>query len=106
MMTTLEKVKRLEQYLAADTVAIDPVLDMTIEKLMQRELNRLLTVKARLSEQIAQFEDRYSLRSVQFYPKYEHGELGDEIDFIEWAATLDMIANLNQQAALLEIAPA
>jgi hypothetical protein len=105
MMTTLEKIKRLEQYLAVDHTSFDPVLDMTIEKLMRRELKRVLDLKARLSEQIAEFENRYSLRSVQFYPKYERGELGDDLDFMEWAATLEMVANLNQQVTLLEIEP-
>ena len=105
MMTTLEKIKRLEQYLAGDNTSFDPVLDMTIEKLMQRELKRLLDLKTRLNDQIIEFERKYSLTSIQFYPKYERGELGDDLDFMEWAATLDMITNLNQQVALLEIEP-
>ncbi len=104
-MTTLEKIKRLEQYLAGDSTLFDPVLDMTIEKLIRRELNRLLDLKRRLNDQIGKFEHQYSLKSIQFYPKYERGELGDDLDFMEWAATLEMITNLNQQVALLEIEP-
>ena len=101
MMTTLEKIKRLEQYVGVDHVDIDPVLDMTLEKLIKRELNRLLTLKSRLLEQVSDFEHKYSLTSEQFYLRYEQGELGDDIDFMEWAATLEMIVNLEQQADLL-----
>ncbi len=42
MMTTLEKVRRLEQYIAADSSAVDPVIYMAIDKLVQREITRLL----------------------------------------------------------------
>ncbi|MCX6046179.1 MAG: hypothetical protein NT075_13795 [Chloroflexi bacterium] len=101
MMTTLEKIKRLERYVGVDNSAIDPVLDMTLEKLIRRELNRLLTLKSRLVEQVSGFENKYSLTSEQFYLRYEQGEMGDDIDFIEWSATLEMIATLEQQADLL-----
>jgi len=42
MMTTLEKVRRLEQYIAADSPAIDPVIHMAIDKLMEREITRFV----------------------------------------------------------------
>ena len=50
MITTLEKVKRLEQYIAADGSAVDPVIHMAIDKLMEREIRRLLKLKARACE--------------------------------------------------------
>ncbi len=60
-MTTLEKIKRLEQYIGVDNLAVDPVLDMTLEKLIRRELNRLLVLKSRLAGQVSNFENKYSL---------------------------------------------
>jgi len=62
MITTLEKVRRLEQYIAADSSTVDPVLDMTIDKLLARELTRMLELKARLTNQAEEFEDDYSLK--------------------------------------------
>ena len=47
-MTTLEKVKRLEKYIAADVAAFDPVLDITIEKLLKRESARVGDIQQRL----------------------------------------------------------
>jgi hypothetical protein len=36
-MTTLEKVRQLEQYVAADAATVNPVIDVTISKLIARE---------------------------------------------------------------------
>jgi len=102
MITTLEKVRRLEQYIAADSSTVDPVLDMTIDKLLSRELTRMLELKARLTNQMVEFEDDYSLKSTDFYRRYENGEMGDEMDFVEWAATVEMLANIKKRLALKE----
>lgn len=103
MVTTLEKVRRLEQYLAADNSSVDSVLDTTINKLLAREYARILEVKSHLTEQCAQFEKNYSLKSVEFYERYERGQMGDEMDFVEWAATIEMLANIDKRLALLDI---
>ncbi len=104
-MTTLEKLKRLEQYLASDDTTVDPLLDLAIDKLMQREASRLVALETRLRSQLAQFEQAYALRSNQFYTQYQRGELGDEMDFIEWAATVEMVERLTQRLNLLALKP-
>jgi hypothetical protein len=60
MMTTLEKVRRLEQYIAVNSSIVDPVLDMSIDKILAREIERTRKLWARLTEQIAEFEERYA----------------------------------------------
>jgi len=100
-MTTLEKVRRLEQYVAVSSAAIDPVLGMSIDKLLTRETVRLFGLKARLANQLSRFEKSYDLKSVDFYTRYENGEMGDKMDFIEWAATVEMLANADKRLALL-----
>ena len=105
MLTTLEKIKLLEQYLSVDNSTVDPVLDKTINKLLERERARVLQIKDRLSDQYKGFEKNYSLGSEEFYARYKKGEMGDEMDFIEWAATAEMLANLEKQLSILEIKP-
>jgi hypothetical protein len=100
MMTTLEKVRRLEEYLAGNT-AIDPVVETTINKLLNREQNRLLELKNRLTHQLLEFEAHYSLKSPDFYRRYEAGDLGDAIDYVEWAATVEMLNNVKHRLTLL-----
>jgi hypothetical protein len=104
MRITLEKVKRLEQYLNVEHAIADPVLDMTLTKLLQREVDRIIALKTRLVRQIAEFEQRYSLSSAKFYPQYEQGKMGDDTDFIEWAATIEMLNHIETQLNTLETA--
>ena len=104
-MQTLEKLKRLEQYILLDQTAIDPVLDITLDKLLSREFNRMATLKTRLIKQLQTFEKQYHLKSHEFYPRYESGALGDDIDFMEWASTIEMVNNINQRLTVLNMEP-
>ncbi len=103
MMTTLEKVKRLEQYLVVDSSMVDPVLDMSINKLLVREQARIQALKTRLLNQLMAFEQAYSLTATEFYTRYEKGEMGDEMDWVEWAATVEMLTHVENRLKLLQI---
>ncbi len=100
-MTAIEKVRCLEKYLVIGGTAIDPVLDMGISKLFEREIFRMLKIRQNLSKQISEFENRYSMNSAEFYRRYEKGEMGDDMDFIEWASTIEMIGNIDKRLYLL-----
>ena len=99
MITTLEKVKRLEVYLSINNA--DSVLDKSISKLLVREQMRMKQLISRLQQQLAQFEQQYHLSSQDFYLRYSLGEMSDDMDFIEWASTVEMMNNLKKRAALL-----
>ena len=81
--------------------SLDRVLELTIDKLFDRETSRLVSQKARLEQQLADFERRYSLNSEEFYERFEQGELGDAMDFVEWSATYEMAANLRRRLSIL-----
>ncbi len=98
---TLEKIKSLEAYLATDNIFVDSVLDKSITKLVMREQMRMQHLKQRLQQQISQFEQNYNLLSQEFYSRYNQGEMGDEMDFIEWASTIEMLINVEKRMALL-----
>lgn len=102
MITTLEKVQRLEHYLRMDGTVADPVLERSINKLFAREQQRLLELQQRLLKQLLHFEHHYALNSIDFYQRYEQGEMGDDMDFIEWAATVEMLQKVETRLVLLE----
>jgi len=102
MTAVLEKVRRLERYVQLTNVQTDEVLESTLDKLLGRERQRLVGQLARLKSQAAYFEGRYGWTSDDFYPRFERGELGDDIDLIEWSATIEMIRNLQSQIDSLD----
>ena len=104
MLSTLEKVKSLEQYLAINNSNIDPVIDHTIDKLLNREYQRIAEIQTRLILDVAQFETHYAMESDSFQAQYNNGSLGDEMDFIEWSASLEMLAQIEKQLHWLKIA--
>ena len=101
-MTILEKVKLLERYIAVDVAAIDPVMDLTIEKLLKREASRVDELKQRLLVQKSEFEAKYGLNSEEFRKRYEKGVMGDDMDYVEWSATVDMLAGVEKRLSLLQ----
>ena len=50
---------------------------------------------------MVQFEQRYQLNSIEFQSRYQQGELGDDLDFMEWSATLEMLQQVKQHVTLL-----
>ncbi len=101
-MTILEKVKLLERYIAVDVAAIDPVMELAIEKLLKREASRLDELKQRLLKQKTEFEEKYELDSEEFCRRYEKGAMGDDMDYVEWSATVDMLTGIEKRLSLLQ----
>ncbi len=102
MTAVLEKVRRLERYVQVTNGQVDEVLESTLDKLLGRERQRLDGQLVRLKSQAMDFERRYGWTSEEFYPRFERGELGDDMDLIEWSATIEMIRNLQSQIDSLD----
>ena len=101
MPTTLNKIKRLERLIATNP-SIDNVIDITIEKILNREISRLKQKIHSLRNQIKNFEKIYNFNSNKFEIDFDNGRLGDSTDYIEWSATIDMLKNAEKQLTILE----
>jgi hypothetical protein len=64
-----------------DTEQFGRVLDKLLEATLSQQRLQL----ARYDRDLGEFEHRYSLDSDTFYQKFQSGELGDDIDYFEWA---------------------
>jgi hypothetical protein len=64
-----------------DTEQFGRVLDKLLEATLSQQRLQL----ARYDRDLDEFEHRYSLDSDTFYQKFQSGELGDDMDYFEWA---------------------
>ena len=77
--------------------------------LMARTLEKLLAYEANISQEqldelrsdVATFEAHYQMTSAEFFRKYQAGETDDRLDFVEWAAMVQMVENLQRRLELL-----
>ncbi|OGR06904.1 MAG: hypothetical protein A2511_16210 [Deltaproteobacteria bacterium RIFOXYD12_FULL_50_9] len=100
-MTTLEKVQKLERYLSLRNPETEPVIDKTIDKLLDREILRLSELLTTLRSQLADFEKKYCMSTQLFRERFERGEMGDAMDYMEWAATNGMLINAEKHLYIL-----
>jgi hypothetical protein len=104
-MTTIERVERLLYYLKLHHRETDPVIDSVLDKLLERERHNLLKQRDELRVELDDFEQRYGLASAEFYIKFEHGELGDNIDFIDWSGAWRVYKTVLDSLNLLKAEP-
>ena len=101
-MKTLVQIQLLEKYIASNQISIDEIFATTITKLYERELKRIQNFVKHLQEQLNTFEKQYLIETTEFILKYESGKMGDNIDFVEWSATIDMLNNAHKRLNILK----
>jgi hypothetical protein len=77
-------------------------IEQTLDKIISQELATAQHKKLELDIDIKQFEDQYQMPSSEFHQKFHTGELGDDVDFVEWNAFYQMSNSLQKQIDLLQ----
>jgi hypothetical protein len=101
-MTTIERVERFLHYLKLHHREADPVIDNVLDKLLERERQNLLKQRDELRLELTDFEQRYGLASAEFYTKFKHGELGDDLDFVDWSGAWRVYQTVLESLNLLK----
>jgi len=66
-------------------------LESAIRSAINKEI-MMLEAGIEISEQaLMDFEKRYKMASEYFFEKMEKGEIGDSLDFIEWAGEYELL---------------
>jgi hypothetical protein len=79
-----------------------PVVDLAVEKLVTLEREHARHEADELDQKLKAFEERYHMTSENFYRRFRTGELGDEIDPVEWSIFYEMRAAAKQRLMVLE----
>jgi hypothetical protein len=100
MMTTLEKIQQLAHYVEMNNGQGDIVLDVTLDKLLARERMRHEEWLVHLQTELTTFEEQFGMATADFYALYQQGEMGDDMDVMDWASLYDMYLRATEQTPL------
>jgi hypothetical protein len=83
--------------------------DGHISELMDRTLIKLFSVEAAEEQKaidtlrldLDALEARFGMESSDFFARFENGEMGDDIDFVEWASLYQMYIRSCKRLELL-----
>lgn len=96
-MDTLYKLEVLK-----DTYSDEAELDLILGKLLDVSLSQHRLRLERYERDLREFERRYRMESATFYRRFEAGELGDAMDFFEWAGLYELRQDILEKIRRLE----
>ncbi len=79
----------------------DSVVDLTLRKLLERQVQKDKAQLANLQSELLHFERRYGIASNEFYARYQAGQAGDDLDAFEWNVTYKMYTRLEKAVEVL-----
>jgi len=80
---TREELAQIIQELKARNTPVDDLLD--------------------LAQTLMHFEQQYKMTSAEFYEKFNRGEMGDSMDFVQWAGRYRLYRDLEKKVAIRRI---
>jgi len=92
-----EKLKVLQEVVPHDRQA-----DLLLEKLLAEIARQYRVRLERYERDLRGFEQHHGLPSAEFYEQFEAGQLGDDVDFFEWAGLYELWRILQQKVQRLE----
>jgi len=85
------RLARLKRLIAIyESGAVSDFMDNVLDKVFAQEAADEEALIERLRANLSQFEAKYGMSSTEFYAEFRNGELGDAMDFMEWASVYEM----------------
>ena len=87
-----------------DAYSDEAELDLILGKLLDISVSQHRLRLERYERDLREFEGRYGMESATFYRRFEAGELGDVMDFFEWAGLYELRQDILEKIRRLETA--
>ena len=95
---TSQKIEVLK-YTCFDATELDQMLVKLLDITLSRHRRRL----DRYDHDMGELENRYGMDSATFYERFEAGEMGDGMDFFEWAGLYELRQDILEKIRRLEL---
>ncbi len=97
-----QTLKQLDLLRELAKVGVDnSMMKLTTRKLLEYEIQQHEASLEKFAQDLAEFEEKYQMRSELFFKKFEKGELGDAMDFVEWAGLHQMFKRIESRKKML-----
>lgn len=80
---------------------VSDLMERTLAKLLRHEADACQAQLRQLRADLAAFEQKYQRSSTEFYQQFQAGQIGDAMDYVEWASLVQMMDNLTKRLRLL-----
>lgn len=77
-------------------------LDRVLDKVFAQQAIDDEALLTQLRADLDDFEAKYEMDSASFYARFRAGEMGDAMDFMEWASLYDMHEGAIQRLSVLK----
>jgi hypothetical protein len=84
--------------------SLNATIEQTLDKIIYQELATAQQKQLELETDLQTFERQYDMTSAEFQQRFQAGQLGDDVDFVEWNAFYEIWNTLNNQICLLQTA--
>ena len=92
----------MDKIAALKAVGAEELLNQTLAKLIQAEIDRLRQEQRRLQAELTSFENTHQMTSEECQRQFESGALGDAVEFFEWTSLYSIYQRNEQTLRLLE----
>lgn len=91
----------MNQKLVQSLVQVILSLSEEEQDYLQREIGKhsLTQEIVKIKQKLEEFENKYHMKSDDFYRQFQAGNLEDSIDFFEWNTYYEMLMNANIKAS-------
>ena len=96
----IDQLKILENLTKADGGS--ELLERSLAKIIAYEIYLSKQQAAELEAELEKIETQYKMRSVEFYRRFQNGDFGDDVDFVEWSCFYKMKVSLEKRLEVLE----
>ncbi|MBM3179460.1 MAG: hypothetical protein FJZ86_03810 [Chloroflexi bacterium] len=73
---------------------IDNLTAQSLNKLVDLETSRVRMRLEEIERVTADYERQYGMKTADFFEQFEAGQLGDRMDFVEWASLAKLARHL------------
>ncbi len=84
-MATIESTQMLDSLQSLYAAGFhEPFIDNALRRIVNRQIERDEADLTRITAHLHEFEHRFKISSLEFWQRFQAGEMADSADFMEW----------------------